>query len=72
MTKRTAALSAHFDTVQPNIVSTPYPPEGPMPDRKAIRKWLIPLSHRNYVKPILLQIFDSALFIRDFPLAPSF
>jgi omega-6 fatty acid desaturase (delta-12 desaturase) len=63
MNKHTAALPQHFDTAQPTIIGTPCPPDKPMPERKAIRKWLIPLSHRQYIKPILLQIFDSALFL---------
>ncbi len=39
----------------------PVAPDAPMPHRKVIRSWLIPLSERVTLYPILLLIFDYAL-----------
>ncbi len=41
----------------------PLPPELPLPPRKVIRGWLIPLSQRVVLKPVLLLLFDLTLWL---------
>ncbi len=40
----------------------PLPPEAPLPHRKIIREWLIPLAHRTTLRAFLLLALDYALF----------
>jgi len=51
------------DALSTAISSTNYPvaPDAPMPHRKVIRSWLIALSQRVTLYPILLLIFDYTL-----------
>lgn len=54
------------ETVRPDVPATaaapvPIAPGAPMPHRKIIRGWLIPLVTRVTLYPILLLIFDYAL-----------
>src|SRR3954454_22783610 len=45
---------------------TPVPRAAPMPQRKDIRQWLLPLSARTTLRPILLLAFDYALLLAAF------
>ena len=40
----------------------PIPLDQPLPHRKIIREWLIPLSHRTTLRAFVLLAFDYALF----------
>ena len=49
-----------------NLISTsqlPIAPDAPMPHRKVIRSWLIPLSVRVTLYPVLLLIFDYVVLL---------
>lgn len=41
----------------------PLPPEAPLPHRKIIRSWLLPLSRRVTARALLLLVFDYALLL---------
>jgi len=41
----------------------PIPPAAPMPHRKQIRQWLVPLAARATLYPVLLLLFDYALLL---------
>ena len=41
----------------------PVPPEAPLPHRKTLRSWLIPLSQRSSLRALALLAFDYALFV---------
>lgn len=40
----------------------PLPPDAPLPHRKVIRSWLLPLSERSTVRALVLLALDYALF----------
>jgi omega-6 fatty acid desaturase (delta-12 desaturase) len=42
---------------------SPIPPAAPMPHRKHIREWLLPLAGRTTLYPVLLLAFDYALLL---------
>lgn len=43
-------------------VVTPLPPEAPLPHRKIIRSWLIPISQRTTVRALVMLAIDYLLF----------
>ncbi|MBS0427655.1 MAG: fatty acid desaturase [Proteobacteria bacterium] len=47
-------------TLQP--APRPLPPEVPLPHRKTIRGWLLPLVQRSTLRPVLLLVLDYLLF----------
>lgn len=47
-------------------VPAPIPASAPMPHRKEIRQWLLPLSRRAVAWPVLLLLFDYALLLAAF------
>ncbi|MDF1484614.1 fatty acid desaturase [Ramlibacter sp. H39-3-26] len=47
----------------PETLPQPLSPEEPLPHRKVIRSWLIPISQRTTLRAFVLLAFDWALFI---------
>lgn len=47
--------------VPPSVAHAPVPPDAPMPHRKVMRTWLIPLSERSTGRALVLLAFDYAL-----------
>jgi len=43
--------------------AAPVPPNAPLPHRKIIREWLVPLSERSTQRALALLVFDYALFL---------
>ena len=41
----------------------PIPLDQPMPHRKVLREWLMPLSGRTFVRAFVLLILDYAVFL---------
>lgn len=58
-----ASAAPPADTVRSGHPSAPLPPDAPLPPRKIIRGWLIPLSERSTPRALLLFALDAALFI---------
>ena len=46
-----------------HVLPAPIPQDAPLPHRKEIRQWLLPLSARTTLYPIALLLFDYALLI---------
>ena len=46
-----------------SVSPTPLSPSEPLPHRKIIRSWLIPLSERNTLRPLLMLVLDYSLWI---------
>jgi omega-6 fatty acid desaturase (delta-12 desaturase) len=46
-----------------SVITQPIAPDQPLPHRKVIREWLIPLSQRNTLKAFVLLAFDYALWL---------
>ncbi|MBL0421172.1 fatty acid desaturase [Ramlibacter sp. AW1] len=49
--------------MRPDSDSHPLPPEAPLPHRKILRQWLIPLSQRVTARAIALLLLDWALLL---------
>lgn len=47
---------------EPVVDLTPLPPDVPLPHRKVIRSWLLPLSERSTWRALVLLAFDYALY----------
>jgi omega-6 fatty acid desaturase (delta-12 desaturase) len=46
-----------------SVTTQPIAPDQPLPHRKVIREWLIPLSQRTTLRAFVLLAFDSALWL---------
>ena len=46
----------------PTSHTTPVAPGAPMPHRKVIRSWVVPISQRNTAVALLLSAIDYCLF----------
>ncbi len=46
---------------QPELDLTPLPPDVPLPHRKVIRSWLLPLAQRTTVRALVMLAFDYVL-----------
>ena len=53
-------------TATPTPLPPPLPAAAPLPHRKQIRQWLVPLSQRATAWPVVLLLFDYALLLAAF------
>ena len=55
-------MSSSSDFADTALQPAPLPPGAPLPHRKTIRSWLIPISQRSTLRAIVLLAFDCLLF----------
>jgi omega-6 fatty acid desaturase (delta-12 desaturase) len=56
-------LPVHLPETPESVSLTPIPPGQPLPHRKTLREWLVPLSTRTTLWAVVLLVFDYSLLL---------